>query len=214
MSAFPIEPPLPAETAHLLVVGGTFDPPHRAHLRLAMEAADAASCDHVLFVPAQQSPLKQEPQTPRRHRLAMLRLALEDQPRASISTFELDRAGPSYTVDTLEALRAALPDAVELRLFMGSDQFRSLNRWRQPERIVQLAPPVVVLRAPDTRESLRASGIPAERLAWVVDVPLDYVSSTEVRGRLAGGEEVAGLLDPRVLEYIRAHQLYESDASP
>lgn len=214
MKRFPIEPPLPLETRRLLVVGGTFDPPHRAHLRLALEAADAAQCDHVLFIPARQSPLKQAPQTPDGHRLAMLRLALEHQPRTSISTFEIERTGASYTVDTLEALRAALADEVQLRLFMGSDQLRTFDRWRQPERIVQLARPVVVLRPPDTRESLRASSAPAERLAWVVDVPLDYASSTEVRRRLASGEEVAGLIDPRVHEYIRSHRLYESDASP
>ena len=209
MSVFPIEPPLPPGTKRLLVVGGTFAPPHRAHLRLALDAARAAPCDHLLFVPARQSPHKDEPPTPAKHRAAMLRLALEDEPLASMSLFEIERTGKSYTIDTLIALRAALPADVELRLFMGSDQLRSLPRWREADHIVQMAMPVVVLRPPDTRESLRAAGVESKWLEWIVDVPVDEVSSTAVRAAIARGEDASALVEPRVLEYIRTHGLYE-----
>lgn len=213
MSAFPIDPPLPSHVKRLLVVGGTFDPPHRAHVRLALAAAAAARCDHVLFVPARQSPLKDEPLSPAAHRLAMLRLALEGEPRASVSTFEIDQCRTSYTIDTLQALRAALPEYVELFLFMGSDQLRSLDRWRQAERVVELARPVVVLRPPDTRESLRAAGVEKRRLQWIHEVPVDEVSSTQVRERIARGQDASGLVEPRILAYLRAHHLYESGES-
>lgn len=210
MSVFPIEPPLPSGTKRLLVVGGTFDPPHRAHVRLAMDAAKAAQCDHVLLVPAWQSPHKDESPTPAEHRAAMLRIAIEDEPHASMSLFEMERPGKSYTIDTLIALRAALPADVELRLFVGSDQMRSLPRWRQSQRIVDLARPVVALRPPDTRESLRAAGVEAKWLGWIVEVPTDEVSSTTVRAALAAGDEASSLVKPRVLEYLRAHGLYGS----
>ncbi len=212
MKDFPIDPPLPAGTKRVLVAGGTFDPPHRGHLQLALAAAEAAECDHLLFVPAQRSPLKGEPETSAAHRLAMLRLALGGEPRASMSTFEIHRGGTSYTVDTLAALRAALPMTIELRLFMGSDQLRSLDRWREAARVVGLARPVVVLRPPDTRASLQAAGVGEEHLKWIVDVPPDGVSSTEVRRRLARGEEVSALVEPRVLEYIERFHLYGCDS--
>lgn len=213
MSAFPIDPPLPEGAQRLLVVGGTFDPPHCAHLRLAMAAAGAAGCDRVLFVPAGQSPLKSAPETSAAHRLAMLRLALEGEPRASISTFEIDRDGTSYTVQTLRALRAALPEAVELRLFMGSDQLRWFDQWREAAQVAELARPVVVLRPPDTLESLRAAGVGESRLGWVVSTPTDEASSTRAREQIAQGEDASGLVAPAVLEYIRAHGLYGSGAS-
>lgn len=213
MKDFPIDPPLPAGAKRVLVAGGTFDPPHRAHLHLALAAAKESGCDHVLFVPAGQSPLKDAPGTPAAHRLAMLRLALEGEKRASISTFEIDRGGPSYTVETLRALRAALPEAVELRLFMGSDQLRWFDQWREAAQVAELARPVVVLRPPDTLESLRAAGVGESRLAWVVSTPADEASSTQARERIARGEGASGLVAPRVLEYIRAHGLYGSGAS-
>lgn len=212
MSPFPIDPPLPQEVHRLLVVGGTFDPPHRWHVRGAKAAAGAAGCDHVLYVPARRSPLKDAPQTSAQHRLAMLRLALEGEPHMSISTFEIDRGGTSYTVDTLTALRHALPAHVEMRLFIGSDQLRSLDRWREATRVIDLARPVVVLRPPDTLESLRAAGVGESRLGWIVPTPTDPASSTQVRGRIARGEDVSGLVSPRVLEYIRAHRLYGSSS--
>jgi len=214
VTAFSIDPALPADAKRLLVVGGTFDPPHRAHVRLALHAAEAANCDHVLFVPAWQSPHKDGEPTAASHRLAMLRLALADEPRASISTNEINRGGTSYTIDTLRALRAALPAAVELRLFMGSDQLRSLRRWREPVELMRLARPVVAMRPPDSLATLRADGVPDEYLNWIIDAPLDNVSSTEVRAAIAHGGDVSELVEPRVLEYIRQHHLYAPAAAP
>lgn len=210
MSPFPIEPALPPRTKRLLVVGGTFDPPHRAHVQLAMHAAEAAQCDHVLFVPASQSPHKTEQATTAVHRLAMLRLALAGESRASISTFEMDRGGTSYTIDTLRALAAAMPATMELRLFIGSDQLRALPRWREPAEIVRLARPVVALRPPDSLAALRADGVPDEYLKWIIDAPFVDVSSTDVRAAIANGGDVSAVIEPRVLDYIRKHGLYGS----
>ncbi len=210
MSPFPIEPALPPRTKRLLVVGGTFDPPHRAHVQLAMRAAEAARCDHVLFVPVSQSPHKSDQPATAAHRVAMLRIALANESRTSISTLEIDRGGTSYTVDTLRALRAALSATVELRLFMGSDQLRSLPRWRKPSEIIQLAQPVVALRPPDSLAALRADGVPDEYLKWIIDAPFVDVSSTDVRAAIANGGDVSAVIEPRVLEYIRKHGLYGS----
>ncbi len=199
-----------------LVFGGSFDPPHVAHVELPGRVRQRVGADVVLYVPAARSPHKADRDpTPAKHRLAMLRLALADQPAARILTDELDRAGdgrPSYTVETLERLRERLPDHVELRLLIGADQARTFETWREPERIVALAEPLVMVRPPDTAESLLASlADGASRRAWadrLVDVPRIEASSTEVRRRVRGGEPIDGLVPAAVARYIEDHGLY------
>jgi nicotinate-nucleotide adenylyltransferase len=201
----------------LLVYGGTFDPPHVAHVRQPDRVRRALGADAVVYVPAAISPHKLEtPPTPAVHRLAMLRLAVGARPWARVWTDELDRAEadpqtPSYTVDTLERLRRLAPDAARLRLLIGADQLRAFDRWHRAERIVELAEPVVMVRPPDTSAAV-LEALPADRRgAWrerlVAIEPMD-VSSTAIRAGLRDGDLPSGLLDPAVRRYLDEHRLY------
>jgi nicotinate-nucleotide adenylyltransferase len=203
----------------LVVFGGSFDPPHVAHVRLPQLARRKVRADVVVYVPAARSPLKTDASsTPACHRLAMLRLALADEPHAAILTDELDRAEsqpqrPSYTVETLAALRERIGDEPTVHLLLGADQAARLYEWRQPDRILQLASPLVMLRPPWTRHGL-LQALPAllDRDRWeqaIVELPPMDVSATEVRRRLAAGQSVEGMLDPAVARYVADHHLYQ-----
>jgi nicotinate-nucleotide adenylyltransferase len=191
------------------VLGGTFDPVHRGHLALARAAREELALDGVLFVPAGQ-PWRKAGRivAPAEHRLAMLRLALEGERAFRIETLELDRAGPSYTADTLEALRAARPDD-ELVLVLGEDALADLSNWVRPERILELAALAVARRA-DSAKGVggRLPGL-EERVVWL-KMPLVPVSATEIRERVRRGEPIAGLVPPAVEAYIRERGLYST----
>lgn len=200
----------------LIVFGGTFDPPHLAHVRLAMLARQAVSAEAVAFVPAAVSPLKRgHDASPPADRLAMLRLAVSDEPLAVVLTDELDRAAdgkPSYTVDTLESLRARLSPTVTLHLLIGADQLRLFPRWHRSDRIVELAEPLVMVRPPDTRDALLAAlpaGLdPREWAPRLLDLPMLDLSATKVRQRARDGLSLDGLVHPEVARYIAEHGLY------
>ena len=203
----------------LLILGGTFDPPHRAHVtlpRLVMQALDA---DVIAYVPAARQPLKLDrPPTCAIHRLAMLRLALADVPQAVILTDELDRAGdgqPSYTINTLRNLRHRLNAATQMRLLIGADQLRLFDQWQSVEEVIALAEPVVMVRPPDTRAALLAD-LPAgfDRRQWsprIIALPLIDISATAIRRRVSQGRSIADMVDPRVAQYIAAHSLYRTE---
>jgi nicotinate-nucleotide adenylyltransferase len=208
-------------TERVLIFGGTFDPPHLAHVTLPPLVARRLDCRRIVYVPAAVNPLKTErPLTPARHRLAMLRLAVAQVPDAEISTVELDRPPPSYTVETLAALRQRFgPDAV-LYLLMGSDQALAFPRWKQWQRILELAVPAVLLRPPLNEEQFFAQLMevhPPEEarrwLDWSVAVPQMDICATELRRRLAAGEDVRGLIQPPVMAYIQRHGLYRAARS-
>lgn len=200
----------------LLIFGGTFDPPHVAHVALPMLAAQTLGLEAVAYIPAARSPLKQAAtQTSASDRLAMLRLAITENPRAFVLSDELERAAsapsePSYTVDTLEAIRRRFDGP--MRLLIGTDQMRLFDRWRASDRVTELAEPAVMVRPPDTSESLLAA-LPDDhaRSVWgkrFVTLPRMDVSSTDVRERVRRGESIAGLVHPLVEEYIHRQQLY------
>lgn len=199
---------------HILLFGGSFDPPHRAHVKLPELARQAVGADGVLYVPAARPPHKLEvKQTPAEHRLAMLRLALHDAPHAAISTIELDRAGdgePSYTINTLEALMRQCPGA-KFQLLIGADQAAIFDRWRRYADLERLAKPLVMVRPPDTVESVLARLSEAQRDRWrprVLALPQMDVSSTAIRASLANTQaDVA----PQVARYISEHGLYASE---
>ncbi|MEZ6191159.1 MAG: nicotinate (nicotinamide) nucleotide adenylyltransferase [Phycisphaerales bacterium] len=204
------------DAKHIILFGGSFDPPHVAHVALPMAAREAIGAEVVAYIPAAKAPHKLDKlQTDPKHRLAMLRLALGNEKHAVILTDEIDRAAggePSYTVDTLTVLRERLGDDVKLRLLIGADQVRIFDQWRDPKRIIELAEPLVMVRPPDDRASLLAS-LPDDqaREAWasrLVDVPAVDVSSTQIRERVARGEPITGMVDDAVERYIYQHGLY------
>ncbi len=202
----------------ILIFGGTFDPPHLAHTALPPLVARRLDCKRILYIPAAANPLKTDaPPTAVEHRLAMLRLALADVPDAEISTIELDRRGPSYMVETLQTLRKQLGSDIELRLLIGSDQALTFHRWKDWSRILDLATPAVMVRPPLDEQTFGAQLADActadetrRWLNWSTPVPQMDICATDLRRRLAAGDDVRGLLSPDVLRYIRGHGLYES----
>lgn len=206
----------------LLIFGGTFDPPHVAHVALPAMVRDLLGMDLLAYVPAAQSPLKSNrTHTPARHRLAMIRLATAHDHRCIVLTDELDRARsdtPSYTVDTLQQLRLRLGPEVKMRLLIGADQMRLFHRWREHDTIAALAEPVVMLRPPETAQALLSELPDAQQQSvWkarLVELPLMDVSSTAIRQRLGNGLSVSGLVPSSVLDYIRQHGLYATEMKP
>ncbi len=187
------------------VFGGTFDPVHVGHLIAAEQAREQLCLDRVLFVTAGQPWLKaHSPVTPARHRARMVELAVRGNPHFEASAMELERDGPTYTVDTLEEV-AAGSDA-ELYLVVGADAASEIDRWHRPRRVLQLAT-VAVLTRPGV-----AGGIPASLEGvgrWVsVECPPIGVSATEVRARVGSGRSVRYVVSDAVREYINEHGLY------
>lgn len=194
------------------VYGGTFDPVHLGHLILASELRHALSLDRVLFVPAGRPPHKTgQAIGDDRHRLAMLRLALVDDPAFALSTVDLDRAGTSYTADLLEILRSLLAPA-KLYFLMGEDSLRDLPTWNEPTRIVALAELGVATRPgvdADLEAVLRA--VPAARgRVHVVPMPPIGIASHDLRRRVRAGEPIRYLVPSAVEDYIAAHALYRT----
>ncbi len=178
------------------VFGGTFDPVHVGHLAIANAALDELGLDRVCFVPARRSPLKQDgPIASAEDRLAMLAAAIQDEPRFRVTKVELDRKGPSFTVDTLESLRGE----GELFLILGSDAYADFERWREPARIRSLATVVLAARpgAPNAPADVR-----------MLDSPLMDISSRELRARAARGRSLRYLVPEAALRYIEEHRLY------
>ena len=209
--------------------GGTFDPIHRGHLRLASAAADAFALDRVLFAPAGNQPLKSEEATASySDRLAMVRLACGRQPatgdqagtasiapdpRFAVSDLDTPKpgGGPNYTVDTLATLARDLAGA-SLFVLAGADSFLDLRRWRSPDRLLELAEWIVVSRPeyPLSEAQIAALALAPAQRARVHLLPTVYeeVSATELRRRLQVGDPCTGLLPPAVAAYIQTHNLY------
>jgi nicotinate-nucleotide adenylyltransferase len=203
--------------------GGTFDPIHRGHLRLAAAAADAFALDRVLFAPVGHQPLKAEGATASfADRMAMTALALTDpatcnlQPATCnflISSLDAPRpdGAPNYTVDTLAALTLEYP-AATLFVLTGADSFLTLRNWRSPEQILSLAEWIVVSRPefPLTEAELAPLGLtPAQRpRVHLLTTVHEDVSASELRRRLHAGDPCPGLLPSAVAEYIQSHHLY------
>jgi nicotinate-nucleotide adenylyltransferase len=188
------------------VLGGSFNPPHIGHLVIASDAYESLGLDKLLIVPAAANPLKEKDAaapTPEA-RLEMTRLAFGTDPRFEVTAMEIERGGLSYTVDTLEALAAGNPGS-ELILLLGADALGSLDKWKRPERIRELATLVALTRG-DNSEPLPAG---VER---VTTRRID-VSSTEIRKRLADGKPVKGFVAESVERFISAAKLYGSPES-
>jgi nicotinate-nucleotide adenylyltransferase len=210
----PSPPAAATRTAHVGVLGGTFDPIHVGHVAVARAARDELGLDEVLVIPAARPPHKVGvSMASAADRMAMVELALADEPGLRASRIEVDRAGPSWTVDTLEALDAGggTGSAVELTLILSADAFAGLPNWHDPERILRLARVAVAPRPGHRAPSADELSAELRELAVaivVLDGPNIDVSATDIRRRVAAGLPIDGLVAPAVARYIEEHHLY------
>ena len=192
--------------------GGTFDPPHLGHLILASEAQSQLELDRLLWILTPDPPHKQEQSiTPLEHRLAMVNLAIADNPAFELSRVELDRPGPHYTVDTIQLVAKQNPDA-DIIPIIGGDSLRDLPKWHRPQEIVYACHWIGVMRRPEDRPNLEEleRELPGIRSkVHYVDAPLLEIASRDIRDRIAQGRSVRYYLPPAVNHYIEQHHLYQ-----
>jgi nicotinate-nucleotide adenylyltransferase len=186
------------------IFGGSFDPVHNAHVALARLALSALRLDELLWVPAGQPWQKQRHITAAADREAMVRLAIEGEPRFALSRIELERSGPSYTIDTVRALRAARPDA-QWYLVIGQDQYAGFHTWNGWQELLDLVTLAIADR-PDATHSVdpQVLAVPHATVA----LPMMDVSSTDIRARVENGQGIADLVPEPVARYIARHRLY------
>lgn len=198
------------------IYGGSFDPVHIGHLSLAIEMVEAHGLDEVWFCPTGQNPRKYRMSSGPEHRLNMLRLAIEGEPRFRILETEIAKPEPSYTVDTLEELHKAeskSSDPKAFALILGTDSARDFHKWRKPEEIIRLAQPLVGRRIDESGGGLEDEfeGTPdviAALKRGVTPTRIMEISSIEIRYRLRKGKYCGHLLPRKVLDYIGANHLY------
>ena len=209
------------------ILGGTFDPIHYGHLRLAEEMLELANLCQIRFIPTGIPPHRDAPQTSARHRSAMVRLAITDQSAFVLDEREVERTAPCYTVDTLRELRAELGAAQPLCLLMGGDAFLQLHTWHEWEQLFELAHIVVGYRPGFTLEErihsataelqryyqqrLCAANALSQRPCGGITelaIPKLEISATDIRRRVAEGRTIRYLLPNAVADYIHQHQLY------
>jgi nicotinate-nucleotide adenylyltransferase len=196
------------------VLGGTFDPIHIGHLVVAEEARIKLGLSEVLFVPAGQPWLKQDRDiTPAVHRVEMVRRAIADNPYFKLSTLEVDRPGPSYTMDTLTLLQDQLSSEASLFFILGRDTLAELPLWKEPRKVIQLCRLVVPPRlgSRDLRHLEEAIPGLLERVIQL-DMPVIGISSSEIRQRIARGLPVRYLVPAEVEKYITEHKIYSTSA--
>lgn len=204
------------------LLGGTFDPVHIAHLRGALEVAEQLALDELRLIPSARPPHREAPQVSAEQRLAMVRLAVEGEPRLTVDDRELKRDKPSFTYDTLESLRGELAADDQVFLLLGWDAFCGLPTWHRWQELLEHCH-ILVLQRPDAdseapealRDLLAARSVndpqglvgPSGQIAFVWQTPL-AVSATQIRQLLAEGRSVRFLLPDAVLAYIQTHGLY------
>jgi nicotinate-nucleotide adenylyltransferase len=194
------------------ICGGTFDPFHRGHLEPVLAAREAMGWDRIVYFVAYRQPFKEKGVSASGvHRFAMAVLATESIDDVWVSSWELEREGVSYTVDTLEHLRSEHPDAT-LDWIIGDDNLARLGEWRNIDRILELANFVVLTRVAPAIVRVAPAILPATpregaiRYAHNATIP---ISSTEIRRRVRAGESIDALVDPRVSRYIQHNRLYQ-----
>lgn len=194
------------------ILGGTFDPVHNAHLMIAGEALQQLELDEILFIPTSHTPLKEDTViTPVEHRVRMVELAIADNPVFRLSRIEIDRAGISYTVDTIAGLKQSLGNDSELYFIIGLDSLKTLPRWKEPDRIIEMCRLVTVLRpgynVPDIDKLEKSIPGITESLIMIDDLAPD-ISATDIRKRVAAGLPINDLVPAPVEQYILDHGLY------
>ena len=196
------------------ILGGTFDPPHLGHLWLATLATEALQLDRVLFMPAAQPPHKRRQEiSGATDRLLMTRLAIADNRDFELSAVEMERPGPSYTVDSVEELQRQIGARTSLYLVMAADSLRQIETWREPDRLLSLVEWVVGPRPgvelPQRAALDRRFGEAAKRIHLLSGPSLD-VSSSEIRARVAAGHTIRYLVPRAVEELIVERGLYRA----
>jgi nicotinate-nucleotide adenylyltransferase len=194
------------------IMGGTFDPIHWGHLILAEQAAERFGFGKVLFVTAGQPPHKcGDRVTDAVHRYEMTRLAIEDNDRFERSSIEVDRQGPSYTVDTVTELASTYPNT-KLYVLIGADEARDLAKWRDPQRIQTLATIVVANRSGcSVAEAIRDLPVALAEKIELLTMPGVDISSTDLRERVRSGRSIRYLTPRAVENYILENGLYGGD---
>ncbi len=196
------------------VFGGTFDPVHRGHIAAAQKVKSVLGLETIFFVPAGQPWLKADiPVSPARHRVEMVRLAIAGKRYFQISTTEVDRPGPSFTVDTIDVLQRQLGAAANLWFILGSDTLSDLPRWKEPTRLIQICHLVAFTRpgfVPPPLEWLESSIPGISNHVTFVEVPQINVSASDIRRRVAQGASIRRMVPGAVEKYILEHGLYVS----
>lgn len=206
----------------LAIMGGTFDPIHIGHLRSALEARELLGCDELRFIPCHQPPHRAEPSVSSEQRLHMIELAIADEPRFRIDAREIERAGPSYTIDTLAELRAEIGAHCALHLLIGMDAFVELDTWRRWDELLDFAN-IVVMQRPESAfpqhgavvDLLRAhraalSEVKSKTHGAIAIVQLTSlpISATVIRALIRAQRSPRYLLPDAVWKFIREQNLY------
>ena len=207
------------------LLGGTFNPIHNGHLRLAQELAEALNFNEVRFIPSAQPPHKAVPEVSAQHRAAMVQLAITDNPLFKLDTRELARSGASYTIDTLISLQEELGGSVALCLVMGSDAFSKLNTWHRWQALLDYCHIILVQRPTSATQAQLAEELSVllhdhytENVSDLADENAGYIhmqkitaldiTSTNIRAQLEASFSPRYLMPDNVLDYIKNNKLY------
>lgn len=191
--------------------GGTFDPAHNAHVALAHVALDHLGLDELRWMPAGQPWQKTRAMTPAEHRAAMVQAAIDGEPRFVLERCEIERSGPTYTLDTVRALAAREPEA-QWFLVIGQDQYARLSTWHGWQELLGLVTLAVAARAGEApKPDAAVAAWPHSMTA--LPLPRIDVSASDVRRRAAAGEPIGDLVPPAVARYIDQHRLYRGPGS-
>lgn|SRR5574341_1355557 len=187
------------------ILGGTFDPPHLGHLLIAQAVQARLKLDQIFFIPAALPPHKKKVKiSPAWHRLQMVRLAVENNPKFKVLDLELKRKGTSYTVDTLRALTEKNPHT-QLYLILGIDNLNHIHTWKNPEELFRLAKVIFVPR-PGFRDD-KAKGW-LKKGQFLISPEID-ISSSDIRNKVKKGMSIRYLVPEKILRYIQRHNLYK-----
>ncbi len=197
------------------IMGGTFDPIHYGHMVAAETARDELGLDHVLFIPSGSPPHKVERQiTDSALRYEMVRMSIQSNAHFMVSAMEIEREGPTYTIDTLRILQELFPEQ-ELFFITGTDALKELLTWREPEEVIRMAKIVGVSRpgydSQGLMENILAKYPFSERRISLLEIPALAISSTDIRDRVSGKKSIRYLLPDEVLLFIEQNHIYKSN---